>query len=241
MNKKRKFEEEKEFEDVDEFISFNNEIATEPKKKTKPQLLNKLLFPWLKRERHDRKAPPFVRFHNEILMFCDFLTPTQAERLKVQNLIAAISRIAKGLWSECEVQVFGSQLTEMIIPASDIDLAIVNVLQPIGMDLIELLTNLATKLKEHLQLSYLEVIFNAKVPIIKLDQAETGLSVDICINNDQGIRTGQMMIQYAQEFPMLKPLMLVLKTFLVSQIPRSYCHYYHNIMHFYLLVAEETE
>ena len=38
--------------------------------------------------------------------------------------------------------------------------------------------------------SYIEIMTNAKVPIIKCDHFPTGISVDICMNNTSGIETG---------------------------------------------------
>jgi non-canonical poly(A) RNA polymerase PAPD5/7 len=62
--------------------------------------------------------------------------------------------------------------------------------------------------------TYLEVIANAKVPIVKFDHRESGISVDICVNNDSGLRTGKIMREFVREYPPLKPLTVVLKVFL---------------------------
>ena len=48
----------------------------------------------------------------------------------------------------------------------------------------------ATVLKNTGHVSYVEVMTNAKVPIIKCDHYPSGISVDICMNNSSGIETG---------------------------------------------------
>lgn len=62
--------------------------------------------------------------------------------------------------------------------------------------------------------SYIEVIAQAKVPILKFDHLSSGISVDVCINNDSGLRTGKIMRNFVQQFPPLRPLTMVLKVFL---------------------------
>ena len=72
-----------------------------------------------------------------------------------------------------------------------------------------------------MKVSYIEPVVNARVPILKFDLVESGLSVDICINLDSGLRTGQLMVDYLKDYPPLQPLLLVLKVFLVSYPPSS--------------------
>lgn len=196
---------------------------TESGRKRRPLLLNRVIIPWMKlASRTDSRAPPFVRFHNEILKFCDFISPTKSELILREQTLAEVSNIITSLWPTAEVKIFGSQLTEVITPTSDLDIAILNVPIPEDEDAVDAMAALASRLRDRLPVSYLELVSHARVPIIKLDHERTGVSVDICINNDQGIRTGEMVKQYLLEYPALKPLMLVLKVFLVG-INFCYC------------------
>jgi hypothetical protein len=63
--------------------------------------------------------------------------------------------------------------------------------------------------------TYIEVISAAKIPIVKFDHI-SGVSVDIVINNSDGIATAKLMKKYVREFPPLKPLTVLLKVFLVE-------------------------
>jgi non-canonical poly(A) RNA polymerase PAPD5/7 len=65
----------------------------------------------------------------------------------------------------------------------------------------------------------LQVIRSAKVPIVKFDHRRSGISVDICVNNDSGITTGKLLRKYVREYPPLRPLTMVLKVFLVRRFP----------------------
>lgn len=64
--------------------------------------------------------------------------------------------------------------------------------------------------------SYIEVIGQAKIPIVKMDHIESGISVDMLCNNSDGLKTAKLMKRFVREYPPLKPLTVVLKVFLVS-------------------------
>jgi non-canonical poly(A) RNA polymerase PAPD5/7 len=66
------------------------------------------------------------------------------------------------------------------------------------------------------------VIGAAKIPIIKLDHIQSGVSIDILCNNSDGIATAKMMKKYVREYPPLKPLTILLKIYLVSTFLNFY-------------------
>ena len=157
--------------------------------------------PWLQsntiKSSTNTNTPPLVKLHNEILQFCDFIYPTQKELEIRESLISQLTNIATSLFPNCELKVFGSQYTRMLTSTSDIDISIINVSTSAtdcdnseGVTEVDCLYKLASKLKELRIVSYVEVIANAKVPIIKLDHLDSKISVDICINNTSGFDTG---------------------------------------------------
>ena len=79
------------------------------------------------------------------------------------------------------------------------------------------LQRLATALREHWlpELSYLEVIENTRVPLVKFTHAPTDISVDVCFNQTGGPQAAQLMHQYMEALPPLRPL-----TFLLKQVAR---------------------
>ena len=174
--------------------------------------------PW--QEEANTESPPLVRLHNEIIKFCQFVYPLKSEIVSREKVVQDINNIALSLWDDCELQLFGSQSTRILTSCSDIDIAFVNVptrentLNCTKSD-VDRLFELGNKIKSTGLVSYLEVISNAKVPIIKMDHISSGLSVDICINNETGQETGQFVAQAIQQYPALRPLTIVLKIFLV--------------------------
>lgn len=166
-------------------------------------------------------TPPLVRLHNEILEFCSFISPSVKELDQRKALLEEIQAVVSSLWPASRLEVFGSQMTQLLTPTSDMDLAVLDVEIPDHEDQSMALASLASRIKQHMQVSYVEAIVNAKVPIVKFDHSPTGISVDICLNNDSGVRTGKIMVDYMREFPALKPLLCVLKVYLVRQSVRD--------------------
>lgn len=105
-------------------------------------------------------------------------------------------------------------MTNLLTPNSDLDIAILNVPMNDTGNVISLLDELSRMIRLSLLASYVEVISNAKFPIIKLDHIKGRLSVDICINNSNGLNTGKLIKKYIRLYPPLRPLMLVIKLFL---------------------------
>jgi non-canonical poly(A) RNA polymerase PAPD5/7 len=181
-----------------------------------PALLTSITAPWLSYAYHyDKRAPPLIRLHNEILTCCEYIAPSVHEMNQRDIVLAEITEIIHSLWPKSEVSVFGSQMTKILTPTSDLDIVVMGVPEN-KHDSSAIYFTLAEKIRESNLVSYVESITNAKVPIVKLDHKKTGIAVDICINNDSGLRTGKLIRRFVREYPPLRPLVLVLKIFLVS-------------------------
>ena len=177
-----------------------------------PALLTNVPAPWLAMQYVDKRVAPLVRFHNEMLSFVEYITPTVLEYKTRDVVLSELTRIVKDLWPEAQVTIFGSQLTRILTPTSDLDLAILGVPEPKGSERSPL-DVLGDAIIAQGNVTYCEVIHSAKVPIVKLDH-KLGISVDICLNNDSGLHTGAYIKHMVDAFPPLRPLTMVLKVFL---------------------------
>lgn len=186
-------------EDDNIFIPFPNqstkykEIVLTPKSGSKYSSEH-FKYPWLTKQTINCEES-LVRFHNEILEFCQFVYPVQTEMDRRSKIIKDLTSIVKELWPSCELHVYGSHYTHILTSASDIDICILSVptkeTNTSETHELECLHQLAHTLKHSGTVSYCEVISNAKVPIVKIDDKETGISIDININNDSGLFTGK--------------------------------------------------
>jgi non-canonical poly(A) RNA polymerase PAPD5/7 len=201
---------------MDEFISFPKDIVSNEREKMAPALLTEIRAPWLGFDPSGNLQPPFVRFHNEIIKFCEFSSPSRQELRDRRSAFEDINACILETLPSAKVEIFGSHMTGIITPSSDIDIAILEV--PIkDKDELGPLYELAEVIKSKKLASYCEVISNAKVPIVKLDHERTKISIDICCNNSSGLETGRIMQRFVREYPPMRHLTMVLKVFLAQR------------------------
>lgn len=138
---------------------------------------------------------------------------------------------------QCKVQVFGSQATGLFLPTSDIDLVILLNNDKTegngkedkkrmeeremeewdassGSPLIRLAEALRNEWRD--ELTYLEVIENTRVPLVKFTHA-SGVSFDVCFDQETGPKAAVLMKTYEEAMPPLRPLAFVLKYFVESR------------------------
>jgi len=205
---------------MDDFLSFRKEAEVDEglEEFEDAALLTDVLAPWL-RTPLPRKAPPLLRLHNEILSFCEHITPSKAQMRVRSNIVKELTGIVKELWPSATVHVFGSQLTKILTPSSDVDITVLDIPPPVkgaDHDLNKLLVDIANKITAKGICSYIEVI-PAKVPIIKLDHIISGLSVDICCMEASGLQTGALVRKMVTDYPPMRPLTILLKQFLAQR------------------------
>jgi non-canonical poly(A) RNA polymerase PAPD5/7 len=127
--------------------------------------------------------------HEEIDDYLSFIAPTKAEHFLRQVVVERVTAVARSLWPNAVIHVFGSFDTKLYLPSryfiesfsentSDIDIVILepNLYTP------SCLYHLKTALTASSIYSKIEVIDKAKVPIIKMVDALTNLNVDISFN-----------------------------------------------------------
>lgn len=92
-----------------------------------------------------------------VLTFCDYISPTTLELQLREDVLQEIRDIVMDLWPTCVVHVFGSQMTKILTPTSDLDIAVLSVPTESG-DILEQLAALAEKIVRKDIASYCEGI-----------------------------------------------------------------------------------
>ncbi len=82
------------------------------------------------------------------------------------------------------------------------------------MDRVSVLHSLANIVKRAGITDRVTIIAKAKVPIIKFVTTHGRFSVDISINQGNGVTAGKMVKQFLEELPALRSLVLIIKSFL---------------------------
>merc|ERR1719254_83394 len=76
---------------------------------------------------------------------------------------------------------------------------------------------LANRLLAGGEISWLELIESAKVPVLKVRAQASGLRADIVFNQPDGIETSRFIKERCDEYPQMRPLLIFLKYFLMQR------------------------
>ncbi|XP_004565176.3 terminal nucleotidyltransferase 4B [Maylandia zebra] len=151
--------------------------------------------------------------HEEIMDFFSFMSPKPEEESMRRDVVNRIEGIIKDLWPTVQVEIFGSFSTGVYLPTSDIDLVV------FGKWDRPPLQELEQALKKHnVSGSHpIKLLDKATVPIIKLTDCETQVRVDISFNVETAVKAAQFIKSYLKKYPVLPPLIFVLKQFLLQR------------------------
>ena len=162
----------------------------------------------------------FLRLHQEILDFTRWVSLTNSEQKSRESFINRLNGVCKALWPKSKVVPFGSFLTGLSLPTSDVDVSVIHV--PIPDDelgQVSCLRRLADTLLAEQQVSFIELRESAKVPILRIKDREfPHCEIDININVDSPQATSKFIIRNAIEvYPQFRPLTLFIKCFLYQR------------------------
>eukprot|EP00629_Pelagomonadales_sp_RCC1024_P011862 CAMPEP_0119281306 /NCGR_PEP_ID=MMETSP1329-20130426/24458_1 /TAXON_ID=114041 /ORGANISM="Genus nov. species nov., Strain RCC1024" /LENGTH=391 /DNA_ID=CAMNT_0007281915 /DNA_START=104 /DNA_END=1275 /DNA_ORIENTATION=+ len=158
-----------------------------------------------------RAASPLVKLHDEILAFCEAVSPSAAERSARDATVRTLEKVCRDLWPRCEVKVFGSSLTRLELPSSDVDVCV------FGASGARRIRELANELEGRRLCRTIERVESARIPLVKYRDRETGFEVDVSFDVEGGMRTAAIVKGFLRELPPLRPLVLVLKFFLAQR------------------------
>lgn len=178
----------------------------------KPSMVEETV-PW-RRKRFNRGRSlrsPLLELHQDILDFCEFVTPTPDEHQLREAAVLRVAKVVKSIWTQSQVKVFGSFATGLYLPTSDIDVVILN--SGCG-DIQSGLRALAKALAKDAIAKNLQVIAKARVPIVKFVEIKSLISFDISFDLQSGPEAAKFIKDALNAVPPLKPLCLVLKIFL---------------------------
>ncbi|TDH73109.1 hypothetical protein CCR75_004266 [Bremia lactucae] len=180
--------------------------------------------------------PPRSKLHWDL---CEFAAQLQADsdarfsaQLGVQRLCTAT---VQSLWPRAQVRPYGSHVTRLVLPSSDVDLVIClpKVRRDAPADAAGVLEgrnaiketwqqNLARKLKQEpwVMQDTVKTLPHAAVPIITLLTASPyNVRLDISFEGPghNGLATNDVVMALLHEFPPLAPMMLFLKSFAIER------------------------
>ncbi|KAL5489934.1 hypothetical protein ACEPAI_4766 [Sanghuangporus weigelae] len=151
--------------------------------------------------------------HKEVEAYIKYISPTSVEHEVRHMTVLLISASIKKTYPDAEVLPFGSFETKLYLPQGDIDLVVKSRTLE-NADKVTALRSLANIVRRTGITDKVTLISKAKVPIIKFVTSYGRLAVDISINQSNGVQAGEMINHFIREFPALRALVLIVKSFL---------------------------
>ncbi len=168
-------------------------------------------YPWIKPNSKCHSLKGMLKLHYEILDFYKFIQLTDTE-IKLRNkTFNEIKDIIELNFPNYKCSLYGSFITGLSLPNSDIDILITR--KDEEKEKINLQKNLLeiyTILKQKNIFTDLEMI-NAKVPIITGLYISTKIHVDISLFKKNGVDAAEIINKIIAIYPEIRPLMLLIK------------------------------
>ncbi|KAJ2161966.1 hypothetical protein GGF46_001062 [Coemansia sp. RSA 552] len=190
--------------------------------------------PWLQGARRlgSGKWPDINDMVNEeVAKFVTYISPTPEEHQMRAWVIERLQRCVDSMrvpGVRVVVHSFGSFGTQLYLPTSDIDMTVM-IYEERGSGLssrydhkdgmVRFLLSLARHLKTSGFCRTCQTITRARVPIIKTNEAISGIAVDISVNADSGMHSAEAQRSFSEDkYPVaLRSLVLVIKQFLFQR------------------------
>lgn len=170
--------------------------------------------PWARGRRyHSHTQDRTVDLHNEVLDFVSFIKPTKSEIKRRETLVDFCRAIVTELWPEATLEVYGSYGSGMFLPSSDIDMVVMGCLEENPF----CLRKLAAVIRADENFDKIQVIEKARVPIIKWEDVPSGIPLNVCFGQEDGLINTAWIKQQMLKLEPLQPLLLVLKQFLYNR------------------------
>lgn len=179
--------------------------------------------PWLKRTSMLTANAGF-KLHKEICDFYDFVKPQKHEQIVREDLLSRLQNVIRREIPDCNVHCFGSFAAGLYLPNADMDVVIVSdEFRRYGRKFICQTKNKMFKFANFLRgfgiarADSVEVIFGAKVPLVKFIDRITAIKVDMSFENDTGIVANDTFTAWKGQYPAMPILVTVIKQFLMMR------------------------
>ncbi|KIY51968.1 Nucleotidyltransferase [Fistulina hepatica ATCC 64428] len=172
-----------------------------------------LFCPWLNSLPNKTFAGVEQKLHHEIEAYMKYLQPDSHETATRAQAFQRVKDCVKSLFNQSAINTFGSSATGLSSPTGDIDIVISTPYELKPHVRKKLLFDISQRLRYHNIANEVLVNHWARIPIVTFTTVpELGsFSVDIGINNNDGLSAVKVVKYYLDTMPALKPLVLVVK------------------------------
>ena len=131
-----------------------------------------------------------------------------------RGALLRVVELVRTVFPTAQLEIFGSSSTGLTLPSSDIDLVAII---PNASSATKPLKKLEDALRRaghsdwSLHQGGLTLILNAKVPLLKFVERESGLHFDLCANSTNGVENSTYIRERLVKYPAMRPLLIALK------------------------------
>ncbi|KAK3050949.1 hypothetical protein LTS18_012494, partial [Coniosporium uncinatum] len=178
--------------------------------------------PWCNVD-HSTTQDMGFRLHKEICDFYDYVRPHSFEQHMRQDLVDRLANFLQSMYSKGQLLCFGSFACGLYLPTADMDLVFVSHEYMDGgypafgdrrmMRAIER----ALVTRRMVKPGSCELIFGAKVPIVKFIDEKTGIKVDISFDKLDGPDATKTFLNWKQQYPAMPIIVTIIKQFLAMR------------------------
>ena len=179
--------------------------------------------PWL-RDDHRSTKDPGHRLHKEVCDFYDFVRPQDFEQVVREALLQRLQAAVSEEYPGYNVYCFGSFAAGMYLPNADMDLVIISqsfrkMGERVAFQYQHQMRTFGNFLErsELAEQGSLQVIFSAKVPLVKYVDRLTGILVDVSFENNTGLIANDTFNAWKLQFPAMPILATLIKQFLLMR------------------------
>ncbi|KAI9105894.1 hypothetical protein DFS34DRAFT_34646 [Phlyctochytrium arcticum] len=156
------------------------------------------------------------RLSEEIDLFVKYMGPTQEEIDLRKVVVSRYEQALRPIFPKCQLRLFGSLGTELLLPTSDIDVILHNPDEAIDTLTQKIMAKRLRKARPAISrmMERIFVLPHAKIPILQGFDRHTKIKLDISYNNLKPLDQIQTVRGFLRDLPHLRELVLVMKQFL---------------------------
>ncbi|KAI0019171.1 hypothetical protein F4780DRAFT_747987 [Xylariomycetidae sp. FL0641] len=178
--------------------------------------------PWATTD-HSQTVNMGTRLHKEIIDFYEYVKPRPFEEKMRQELLDKLTGVVQLRWTDAQLLPFGSFKSGIYLPTADMDIAFCSKRFLQGgapkYDKKSSLFGLKAHLLRH-NVAFnneIEVISQAKVPLVKFADEATSLKVDISFEKLDGQLAIDTFLAWKEQYPVMPIIASVIKHFLLMR------------------------
>lgn len=122
-----------------------------------------------------------------------------------------LSGIVANLGIYGKVEMFGSYMSSLRTSSSDLDLVFLSAPYSASEPAVSILSRFADALPQTWHFTNVTRVLTAKTPLVKFTDVQSGMEVDLCVNNQLGIQNSRLLFSYCQYDERVAPLCKLVK------------------------------